>query len=68
MLGAWRYCVSAGLVGPVLVFCDCVEWEIESVTSFSVWQHVQLSDQVRPLLTLTCCWDVTTYPPRWPGA
>ena len=24
----------------------------------SVWQHVQLSEQIRPWDTLACCWDV----------
>ena len=24
----------------------------------SVWQHVQLSEQIRPRDTLACCWDV----------
>ena len=27
-------------------------------TSVSVWQHVQLSEQICPWDTLACCWDV----------
>ena len=29
-----------------------------SATSISVWQHVNLSEQIRPWDTLACCWDV----------
>ena len=37
-----------GLVGPVSVYCDWVRWKVWSATSISVWQHVQLSEQIRP--------------------
>ena len=47
-----------GLVGLVSVYCDRVRWKVWSVTSTSVWQHVKLSEQIRPWDTLTCCWDV----------
>ena len=29
-----------------------------SATSISVWQHVKLSEQIRPWETLACCWNV----------
>ena len=54
--GAWHYRV--GLVGPVSVYCDRVRWKVWSATSISVWQHVQLSEQIRPWDTLACCWEV----------
>ena len=47
-----------GLVGPVSVYCDWVRWKVGSATSISVWQHVNLSEQIRPWDTLACCWDV----------
>ena len=31
-------------------------------TSILVWQHVKLSEQIRPWDTLTCCWDVKQPP------
>ena len=37
-----------GLVGPVSVYCDWVRWKVGSATSISVWQHVTLSEQIRP--------------------
>ena len=37
-----------GLVGPVSVYCDWLKWKVGSATSVSVWQQVQLSEQVRP--------------------
>ena len=46
--GAWRYRVSAGTVGPVSVYCDWVRWRVDCATSISVWQHVKLSEQIRP--------------------
>ena len=46
-----------GLVGPVSVYCDCVRWKVWSATSISVYQHVKLSEQIRPWDTLSCCWD-----------
>ena len=47
-----------GLVGPVSVYCDWVRKKVWSTTSISVWQHVKLSEQIRPWDTLACCWDV----------
>ena len=47
-----------GLVGPVSVYCDWVRWKVWSATSISVWQHVKLSEQIRPWDTLAWCWDV----------
>ena len=47
-----------GLVGQVSVYCDWVRWKVRSATSISVWQHVKLSEQIRPWDTLACCWDV----------
>ena len=54
-----------GLVGPVSVYCDWVRWKVWPATSISMWQHVKLSEQVRPWDTLACCWDVKqpTYKP-----
>ena len=47
-----------GLVDPVSVYCDWVRWKVWCATSISLWQHVKLSEQVRPWDTLACCWDV----------
>ena len=47
-----------GLVGPVSVYCDWVRWKVWSATSISVWQHVKLSEQIRPWDTLVCWWDI----------
>ena len=47
-----------GLVDPLSVYCDWVRWKVWSATSISVWQHVTLSEQIRPWDTLVCCWDV----------
>ena len=41
-------------VGPVSVYFDWVKWKVWSATSSSVWQHVQLSEQIRPWDTLAC--------------
>ena len=49
---------TLGLVGPVSVNCDWARWKVWSATSISVWQHVNLSELVRPWDTLACCWDV----------
>ena len=46
------------LVGPVSVYYDWVRWKVWSATFISVWQHVKLSEQIRPWDTLTCWWDV----------
>ena len=43
---------ALGLVGPVSVYCDWLRWKIWSATSISVWQHVKLSEQIRPWDTL----------------
>ena len=37
-----------GLAGPVSVYFDLVRWKVGSATSISVWQHVKLSEQIRP--------------------
>ena len=47
-----------GLVGLVSVYCDWVRWKVWSADFISVWQHVKLSEQVRPWDTLACCWGV----------
>ena len=56
--GAWRYRVSTGTGRPGV----SILWlgEVESLigSSVSVWQHVNLSEQIRPWDTLACCWDV----------
>ena len=51
----WLPCQAPGvigsaleLVGPVSVYCDWVRWKVGSATSISVWQHVKLSEQIRP--------------------
>ena len=51
----WLPCQASGvigsalaLVGPVSVYCDWVRWKVGSATSVSVWQHVNLSEQIRP--------------------
>ena len=61
----WIPCQAPGvtrlllaLVGPVSVYCDWVRWKVRSATFISVWQHVQLSGQIRPRVTLASCWDV----------
>ena len=45
-----------GLVGLVSVYW--VRWKVWSATSISVWQHVKLSEQIRSLDMLACCWNV----------
>ena len=37
-----------GLVDPVSEYCDWVRWKFGSTASVSMWQHVQLSEQIRP--------------------
>ena len=39
---------ALGLVGSVSVYCDWVRQKVGSATSISVWQHVKLSEQIRP--------------------
>ena len=52
-----------GIIGSALGQLSGVsilfQGDIESLitTSFLVWQHVQLSEQIRPLDILACCWD-----------
>ena len=54
--GAWRYRVSAGTGRPgvSILWLGEIVW---SATCISVWQHVKLSEQIRPWDTLACCWD-----------
>ena len=61
----WLPCQAPGVIGsalgladPVSVSCDWVRWKVWSATPISVWQHVKPSEQIRPLNTLACCWDV----------
>ena len=54
----WLPCQAPGVIGPVSVYCDWVRWKVWSATSVSAWQHVKLSEQIRPWDTLACCWDV----------
>ena len=56
--GAWRYRSALGLVVPVSIYYNWVRWKAWSATSISLWQHVKLSEQIRPWYTLACCWDV----------
>ena len=56
--GAWRWRVSAGDGWPSVTILWLGEVEDWSATSVSVWQHVNLSEQIRPWDTLACCWDV----------
>ena len=39
---------ALGLVSLVSVYCDWVRQKVGSATSISVWQHVKLSEQIRP--------------------
>ena len=55
---AWRLGSVLGLVGPVSILFITVRWKVRSATSISVWQHIKLSEQIRPWDTLTCCWDI----------
>ena len=47
-----------GLVGPVSVHCDWLEYRVWSATSISVWQHIHLSEQIRP-------WNTQSYILLW---
>ena len=40
--------------------CSVIRWDGMFVLQLqiSVWQHVKLSEQIRPWDTLECCWDV----------
>ena len=39
---------ALGLVSPLSVYSDWVRWKIGSAASISVWQHIKLSEQIRP--------------------
>ena len=56
--GVWRYRVSAVTGQPGVSILWLGEVKVWSATSISVWQHVKLSEQIRPWDTLACCWDV----------
>ena len=56
--GAWRYRVSTGTGRPGVSILWLSEKEVWPATSVSAWQHVKLSEQIRPWDTLACCWDV----------
>ena len=50
--------VSAGSGRP----CVSILWlgeQIWSATSISVWQHIQLSEQIHSWVTLACYWDIS---------
>ena len=51
------YRVSAGTDWPGVSIL-WVRWKVLPATSISVWQHVQLSLQIRPWDTLACGWDI----------
>ena len=53
--GAW--CYRTGWPGVSILWLGEMEsrW---SATSISVWQHVKLSEQIRPWDTLACYWDI----------
>ena len=61
----WLPCQAPGIIGSALglaglvsVYCNWVRCKVCSATSISVWQHIKLSEQIRPWDTLACCWDV----------
>ena len=39
---------ALGLAGSVSVYCGWMRWKVLSTASISVWQHVQLSEQIHP--------------------
>ena len=41
---------ALGLVSQMSVYYDRERWKIGSATCISVWQHVQLPEQVHPSL------------------
>ena len=61
----WLPCQAPGFMGSAL---DWSAWCQYTVTGWGrtfdlqllsqVWQHVNLSEQIRPWDTLACCWDV----------
>ena len=48
---------TLGLVGPVSIFCDWARYQVSSAASFSAWQLVHLTKQIRPWDTRACYWD-----------
>ena len=52
----WLPCQAPGGIGSVLGLVGPVS--VWSATSISVWQHVKLSEHIRPWNTLACYWDV----------
>ena len=57
LLSTWHYRVSAGAGWPGV----SILWmgEIASmICNFSVWQHIQMCQQISPWDTLVCCRDV----------
>ena len=46
--GSSHTTVAIPPVGPASVYCGWVRWKVWSATSISVWQHVKLSEQIRP--------------------
>ena len=56
--GAWRYRVSAGSGWPGVSILWLGEMERLVCNFCLMWQHVKLSEQIRPWGTLACCWDV----------
>ena len=49
---------ALGVVCPVSIYCGWVRQKVRFATSVSVWQHLQLYEQICPWHTLACCWDV----------
>ena len=55
--GAWRYSVSVGTGWPGVSILQFGEVKSLFAASTLVWQHVQLSEQIRPRDTLAYFWD-----------
>ena len=65
LVSRWLHCHAPGntgsahgLVGQASVYCDWAGQHVSYATSISVWQHVHITEQIRPCDTLACCWDV----------
>ena len=56
--GSWHYRVSAGTGWPCVNILWLGEVQIWSATSVSVWQHIQLLEQIGLWDTVGCCWGV----------
>ena len=56
--GAWYDRVRALTGRPSVSILLLGEVEIGSATSILVWQHIELSVQIRPWDILACCWEV----------